>query len=133
MQNNIEIVFKQPEGKLPFIGLLYSNAYNGKTDNQDIVNSYKNYTYKLDIEPLKQVNRVNIHLHQPGMNLKAEYKDVSVNFEKLKKFLTINFNAKFFNFGHITVSRNAHELLRTSINSEFWVLKLDEIKVIETF
>ncbi len=65
------------------------------------------------------------------MGLKGDYKDVSVNLEKLKKFLKSNFNTKFFNFGHITVKHNQHQLLKTSVNGAKWVLKVDEIKILD--
>ena len=130
MQNTLQLVLKQPEGKLPFIGILFSNEYVGARENQRMVNEYGNSLYKLEFRPIKnEVTKIDIIISQYVHDLKGEYKDVAMDAEKLKRFLAFNYNAKYFNFGHIGIKQNKHYPLRTSSKGSIWVLKLEEAKI----
>jgi|GEM_PF-3048369 len=130
MQNVLQLVLKQPEGKLPFIGVLFSNDYVGARESQRMVNEYNKSIYKLEFKPIKnEINKIDIVVSQYIHDLKSEYKDVTMDAEKLKRFLAFNYNAKHFNFGHIGIKNNKHYPLRTSSKGSLWVLKLDEVKI----
>lgn len=130
MENVLQLVLKNPEGKLPFIGILFPSDYLGARENQRMVNEFKNSLYKVEFRPIKnEATKIDVIVTQYVHNLKGEYKNVQMNAEKLKKFLDFNYNAKYFNFGHISVKHNNHYPLKTSHKGDIWVLRVEEVKI----
>ena len=125
----LELILKQPQDKLPFLGILFESSFDGERVNQSIVNSYKTYLYNLELEPIDD-DKMNITIREEKMNFKYTYQNVKFDAEKLSKFLQFNKDATLFNFSHIKQEYDKHIVLKTSVNRALYVLKVKEVKLV---
>lgn len=131
----MELVLKQPIGKLPFIGVLFEKEFEASKVNQFLVQPEKVVYYKILLELLGDVREelyINLTLRHEETNFKFTYEklkyDIFDAHNKLK-WLENTRNADLFNFGHIINKHGNHQLVKTLSTHNHFVLKVDEIKM----
>ena len=125
----MELVLKQPKNKPPFLGIQFENEYKASTLNQNWPNSYRSSLYSIELEPEVEGMSLVIKLESFGFNYK--YENVKYDPVKLSKWLLQTKAEKQYNFGHVIKVLDTHKVVRTTVNSALWVLKVKEINLFQ--
>src|ERR1700739_3329954 len=122
------LVFKHTTGKPPFIGIRFEDVSKAETLNVDLIQSYKTLEYFITIEPLG--NKVQLRLCSDEPVIMRKYDNLEYDVSSLKDFIKSKANHKMFNFGHIIRSYQYDVPAKTRGNSEIFVLKVVDVKII---
>jgi len=122
----MELVVKLPKGKLPFIGVVFSNVWSAERENKHCIENEWTDTFKLRLIPKER--SIDVHFIHHGQSTYV-YKDLIYSPEKLVKFIYASRGASLFNFSHLICENNKHLVVKSATNRRLWVLKMDEIIV----
>jgi hypothetical protein len=122
----LELVFKFPENKPPFMGVVYENEFTGKRLNQSWVNTYGSFSFQIRIEP--DLDFLKLTLSQKELGEKYDYLISRFDKNKLIEFLDKTKNLKQVNFGHVVKEFDDLKIIKTSVGFKPWVVKVDNIE-----
>lgn len=135
----MELVLKNPKDKPPFIGILFDDqsTFKERQENKEFVDEYKRLwmtretEFTIQFEPY--TTHVNIQLFCSNPISIRSYKLVRYNPEKLEEWWRANRFIGIFNFGHIVLNQNKHEVVKTQPKMNLFVLPITKmsIKVLE--
>lgn len=123
----MELILKLPKDKPPFMGILFDNTYKACTLNQEMVNELQNRKFMIVIDPA-------------GLDLKLicetpyktyEYKGLKFDAEKFNYWLTQARPLGYFNFSHLLIQYDKHEVVRTLKERKLFVLQIWDLQIIE--
>lgn len=120
----MELVLKIPQGKPPFVGILFAVTHEAAALNADLVINHRHKNYKLIFEVVG--THLNLRLICEDLVTVRFYNHIKFSPEKLKSWLYIIYSKKVtvINFGHITTVKDKHELVKTTPQSKNFVLKV---------
>lgn len=124
----MELVFKLPKGKIPFIGVIFQNLYESATLNQDLVNSFKNSNYKIVMEQIK--SEINLRLICEEHLLVRFYNGLKYDKMKLDAWLYLTQKSQQFNFSHLVKEGDKEIVVKTLKNQKLFVLKVENCHII---
>jgi hypothetical protein len=122
----LELVFKFPEKKPPFMGVVYENEFTGKRLNQSWVNTYGSFSFQIRIEP--DLDFLKLTLSQKELGEKYDYLISRFDEPKLKDFLSRTKDLKQINFGHVLKEFDDLKIIKTSVGFRPWVVKVDTVE-----
>ncbi|MBA3663234.1 MAG: hypothetical protein H0W61_03375 [Bacteroidetes bacterium] len=122
----MELVFKLPDGKPPFIGVVFKSANEAAQVNQDLVNYYKDCSFKLLIETGDTIKLKFICDEPP---LSREYRDLTFNLQKFVSWLHYSENKKI-NFSHIIRQKEKETVVRTLKDNKLFVLSVAKFELL---
>lgn len=124
----MELVFKVPEGKPPFVGVCFESIYDAMALNEHFVHSGPAELFTLAVHP---GTRLKLLLVRNRDFEKATYSDLAFDPEKFRRFRQVTAGCKRLNFGHVVKERSAHKLVKTMHGNKNFVLRVGEFRVIE--
>jgi hypothetical protein len=124
----MELILKQPEAKPPFIGILFSNEYEASKLNQSQV-KMNNLYYRIMLEPKGRTIDIILKLDEWAFTYK--YEGLEYNADKLKRWLFNCNGSEYYNFSHLIMKNNQHQVVKTLSTQSFFVLKVNEIKLFQ--
>lgn len=124
------LVLKIPKDKPPYIGIRYSDSFQGEAANKEFFLKHLEHELHLVLEVLPQ-----------GLNVKLicnetlqihTFTRVAFEPEKLKNWLFIGRGAKHFNFGCTTLVKDTEKVIKV-LNTKSYnlVLKLNKVQILE--
>lgn len=123
----MELVFKLPEGKLPFIGIAFeeSEIRQACTLNRDLIDLKETAQFSGSVVfgSLLEFRLVS----DSPYNLRV-YKGLKFKENDLKVFKHLTARQREFNFGHVLNKFDRHELVKTLPGRKNFVLKLSDFK-----
>jgi len=124
----MELVLKQPEGKQPFIGILFESSYKAGTENQDLLEkiSTKPPDFSIELEPHANNLTLRLLCRNPIIGIRF-YRGIKYNPEKLEKWLRETRFKKPFNFGHVLKEGDKHVVVRALTEKKLFVFSIKEI------
>lgn len=123
----LELEFKLPFGKPPFIGVRFTEEYQGANANKDLVTKFRNEVYTITLETVGNI--INLELSCKGKIDPRRYSKLTYDPEKLTRFLRVS-HGKAINFGHIFSQLSVDAPVRLSKKNEYFVLKVENIEII---
>lgn len=126
----MQLIFKLPEGKPPFIGIRFKETELSKalTLNQDFVNENKNHSFNASIN-LGDILCLNLIREDPYKWVR--YEGLTYDLHKLKVFRNFTRDARVYNFGHVLDKFGKDELVKTLQEMKPFVLKLNDLKFLD--
>lgn len=124
MSELLELIFKLPKDKPPFIGVVFEKEFTAERFNQKWINSYRNDDYKIVFESYNE--GLNLRLTS-SIGCNTVYENLKFDKDKLRRFLYLTKSTKRFNFGHVTIKNDKHIVARTSVNGCYCVLKITKV------
>lgn len=124
---DMELELKLPDGKPPFIGIIFQNEWDGYM-NKEWADSYHTSLYQLIFEPAGET--LKITFSSRNWNFKYTYQPVKYDLDKLKKFMQATKGSRVYNFGHIIWKEGNHKVIRTRANARMILFKIDQVKVV---
>ena len=126
----MELVFKQPHNKPPFIGILFVNNIEAQRMNMESINDFPTANYEIVFEP--KGRKIDITLKLIDSPKSYLYKDIDYDWEKFTKFLKATQLAPLFNFSHIMGNTDlGHEVIRSIVERRLWILKINRVSVFQ--
>lgn len=124
----MKLVLKLPDGKPPFIGIEFDNAWEGERCNKDLMLEFKDEVYTLLIEPTVKAN---LRLVSDGKRICRFYNQIEYDSGKLKLWIEKTRHAQVFNFGHTFQEKSKDKICKVIIDSKStpFVLKLKRYTV----
>lgn len=122
----MELIFKLPENKPPFLGILFEDMRQAVTLNQDLVNRRKDAIYSISIEPVGRLLNLRLSAQEP-YDVRF-YHNLSCDFKKMEAWLLQARQSKACNFSHVVKELNHHMVVKTLQDRKLWVLKISQIK-----
>jgi hypothetical protein len=131
----VELVLKNPKDKPPFIGILFDDqsTFSDRQQNREFVDEYKRLwmtretVFKVQFEPY--TTHVNIQLFCSNPISIRNYQKVKYNPAKLEEWWRLNRFIRIFNFGHIILNNNNHEVIKTEPKMNLFVLPVTRIDI----
>lgn len=124
----MELIFKLPENKHPFIGIRFENVKDACTINRDFVEMAKDTRFNASVIP-GSTAILNLICENP-YSLRV-YRDLKFDHHHLKVFQNRAWNSKAFNFGHVLKKFDHDELVQTLPGLKNFVIKLNDFKIID--
>lgn len=124
----MELVFKLPKGKPPFIGIVFSSEFQAARTNQELVNDYKECDFTATLEPVGERN-LNMVIKCVNPPLKIEYKNLEFKYDLFVRWRRIAEGAPV-NFSHLNIKLNEHIVVKTTLQNKLFVLKLNRVDLI---
>lgn len=126
----MELILKLPEGKPPFIGVLFDKAEEAELMNQDLVLQHKGRRFRIVLETLKQF--VNLRLVCEEMVNVRFYNHLKYRPDELRSWLyIISANkASYVNFSQLCRQKEKLVVARTAQKNQQFVLKVQRCEVL---
>lgn len=126
----MKLIVKLPEGKLPFIGVRFNNAWNAAKTNEDLLEYHHTATYHLKFV-IKQ-DSLMLSLYCKERSIQRHYMNLEFEPEKLKRWLQITEGLRGFNFGHTFMNKNKEEVARFAHDlKRLYVLRVEMWEITE--
>ncbi len=119
----IEVIFRYPPDKPPYMGVVVSGEFGGML-NSNWVNDHSDEEWEIRADMV--LSSFAITLFCTRLNLKYTYTIPSVNQVQLAKFLEEVKKVETFNFGHVDIKKGVHTPVRTPFMKP-WVLPISSI------
>ncbi len=126
----MKLVLKLPQNKPPFIGIEFDSHYEASKTNSDIIGALDSRYYKINLRPINKFN-IYLILECKDLMIKRRYQNLEYEQEKLKTWLGMTRAQKSFNFGHVIKEHNRHILVKAQYSGLNFVIKLEEVKLLE--
>jgi len=123
----MKLVLKQPQDKLPFIGIQFASMYVASKTNNDLLYLLDGEPCQLILEPLDQYN-LNLRLINKQKFIDRTYNRIEYNALRLKSWLDQNQKCKEFNFAHVYLEFDKHVVAK--VHFKLFVLKVNSIKTV---
>jgi hypothetical protein len=127
----MELIFKLPKDKLPFIGLRFPSEYHAFSLNRDLIINFKNSLFNIILEP--NGTMINLKLINVDTGNKRVYEALSFEKDKLIRFINNTRHLENFNFGHVVQKYDKDEVVRVSENLKLFVLRVKNLSFLEDF
>lgn len=124
----MELVFKLPKGKLPFMGIVFEKEFPAARTNQELVHDYKNCEFIATLEPVNN-NQFNLVLKCLDPVLKYEYKNLEFKYDSFLRWMPYA-NASEINFSHLIIKNSEHVVVKTSQQHKLFVIKIRQVSLI---
>ena len=124
----MQLVFKLPKNKLPFLGIVFDNMGEAMRLNQELVESRKEADYKIKLEPVKD-NTVNLLLFCYAPFIRCEYKNLDCDLQKMQQWLSQTRHCNAFNFSHLIKDLDREMVVHTIKQRKLWLLKLSGVEL----
>jgi hypothetical protein len=124
----MELVLKMPQGKPPFLGVVFDNVREACSLNQDLVNEHASSVYTISIE--HSGIHVNIRLVCEDPHYIRVYKNVKCDPKKLENFMYLNRLAANFNFSHLLRDFDREIVVKTLGRYKLFVLKIQGVYLV---
>src|ERR1035437_7927486 len=124
----MELVFKLPKDKPPFMGIVFENLFEASTLNQDLVNSYKNSEYKIVMEQIK--SEINLRLICEEHLFVKFYNGLKYNKQKFDAWIYLSKKSPQFNFSHLMREGDKEIVIKTLKNQKLFILKISTLQLI---
>lgn len=124
----MELILKQPEGKHPFIGILFNNEYQAAKLNQAQVQVNNLFYYKIIFEP--KADKIDLTLKMDDWLFTYKYEGLKYNSDKLKRFLFSTMGAECYNFSHLLLKGDNHHVVKTLSTQTHFILKVTEVNLL---
>jgi hypothetical protein len=124
----MELVLKMPQGKPPFLGIVFDNVREACTLNQDLVNEYAGSVYTISIE--SPGSEVNIRLVCENPHYIRVYRNVKCDPKKLENFMYLNRLSRGFNFSHLLRDFDREIVVKTLERYKLFVLKIQGVYLV---
>ena len=121
----MELVFKSPPGKRPFIGVRFAEISKAWTTNPDLIYEYKHLSFTITLEPMGE--RITLNLRCDEKADVRTYTGLKFDPAQLRRFL--NDDAPVKTFGHVVRPLDKDEPVRVTKTNELFVLKVIEVKL----
>lgn len=120
----MELIFKLPAGKPPFVGILFkeNEIRKAATLNKQFIG----HVCTMSIFAGSKA-RVHIGCNDPWMI--AVYTDIDWNMHHAKVFWNQADRCRAFNFGHVLQRFNKHEIITTLPERKNFVIQLEDLKI----
>jgi len=125
----MELVFKLPRGKPPFIGVLFPTEYSACHENQDLPERKPSVVCRILLEPIK--TQMHLRLVCEELVTIRFYNYLHYDHEKLKNWLYLTKDRKEFTFGHIVRERDTDKPVKLYSTNKYFVLKIEKVEVIQ--
>jgi hypothetical protein len=120
----MELIFKLPANKPPFLGIMYVNAYGAAKDNKNLVEE-KRTGFEIRLIPVAHNIHVRIKSKEEGSVF--WYKDLRYNKSKLATWMS--YATGPINFGHVMRELDKDVLVKTLSKKMPFVLKIDRVYI----
>jgi hypothetical protein len=125
----MELDFKLPKGKPPFIGIRFNNSYAAAYTHHEMADEFRNHLLDMTIDRQGKGVDIKIMLDKPMQIWK--YYGVKCDLKKLELFLAIPANQ--WSFGHMIRPFDTDEIVRTTPNNKLFALKLKGIRMLNEY
>ena len=126
----MQLIFKLPATKPPFVGILFDNIRSACTLNQDLVNLRKDEIYFIQLEV--RGDKLELCLSFGVRNEKRVYKELSYDLEKTKRFIELTTLNRHFNFSHVIKDYDKEKVVKTLEGHNLFVLKVQGLYLLES-
>lgn len=107
------------------MGVLFDNTYKASTINQEMVNELQNRKFKIVIEP----EGLNLRLICENPYKVYDYKELTYDAQKMTYWLAQARPLGYFNFSHIMLNYDTHEVVRTLKERKLFVLQIWDLQI----
>ena len=118
----MELIFKLPKGKPPFIGILFENIFQASTLNQDFVNELQGSIFTIHMEPIAKMN---LRLICENPISIRHYSNLKYDKEKLHAWQKRVSGQ--VNFGHLMKVYDTDTIVKTMTKQKNFVLKIERV------
>jgi hypothetical protein len=126
----MELVFKLPPNKLPFIGIVFDSSFQASSLNSDFVDLYKQSAYSISLENMGNSSiDLKLTCHEPHSAF--TYKQLKYSKEKLLAFLPHAYKSESINFSHLVKRYDKETVVKTGKIRNLFVLRISHIKLLE--
>lgn len=124
---NLELITKLPEGKPPYIGIVFEESWKGESLNKIWPETYGKDWYQLRFEVKRDYLELTL---KSNIADRCKYQIQNFNLSKLRFFIEQTRNIPQINFGHLTIWKGQYRQLRTSVNQARWLLGVNKIEFV---
>lgn len=121
----LELITKLPEGKPPYIGIVFERAWEGESLNKIWPETYGKDWYQLSFEVRGDILELNLKSNATN---RCKYPIQKFNLAKLRMFIEQTKNIQQINFGHLSIWNGEFKQIRTSVNRAKWLLGVNKIE-----
>lgn len=125
----MELIFKLPPNKHPFIGILFKSEYEASRLNQAQVQVNNLYYFNVILEPIG--DKLNLTIKLDEWLFRYTYEGLEYDPNKLKQFLFNSMGCECYNFSHIVLKNGEHKVVKTLSTQSYFILKIKELKLLQ--
>jgi len=125
----MELIFKLPKDKLPFLGIVFESMSQAAKLNSELVDNRQEADYKIKLEPIRD-NTINMVLYSFSPTIRKEYKEMRCDLNKMEQWLNLTKYNNAFNFSHLIKEFDREMVVKTSPGFKLWVLKVSKVDLI---
>jgi hypothetical protein len=126
----MELITKRPEGKPPFVGLLFETEKQALI-TQHLVTLHKENSFTLTLYPLEkygQLFRIPIGKSPTDPGATLNILNLKIDVQGLYEFLEHSASCEYYNYGHVIGDTDRHEIAR--VKGKPFVLRVVSVEIV---